>query len=426
LRIATEDAAARAPEGEPRFRSQPVTRNPHSAILGGLSLVLVAGLVGGCAALFPKNPHKEGAERWGRVRGRIKLQLAKDQFEAGRIREAEVQLKEAVGLDPKSPDAQILLAKLNLEKGELIAAKAALDAAIQLNGTSAEIDYLHGVIAQRYGDLDAALAYYREASDRAPESAAYVAAQAETLAALGRLTEALELIDARQRDFERNATLRALAGNIHTLLGQYEEASDAYREAAGLAKDDVQLQLQLGVSLARAGRYQEAIAVLAPALAQKPDTPWSARLALGRAYLGRSDVSAARDVFRDAIRACANDAEPWTWLGRTALACGDLIVARQASEKATTLAPRDAAGWLLLGYVCERQKDYPSARTALEASLRLDPRDSLAHCLLGQVLEAQGRKADAVSHYRQAIEANAGCEWAEELLAAAETPSAPR
>ncbi len=414
-----------APRTESAARC-PAPTGGRSAIAGAVLAVLLATQVCGCAVLFPKNPHKEAQGRWNEVRGRIKLQLAQDQFNAGRVRESEVQLKEAIGLDPTSAPAHILAAKLNLEKGELVAARESLDAAVRYGGVTPEISYLSGIIAQRYGDLDAALAYYREAAERAPQSAAYVVAQAETLTALGRLSEALDLIRARRTDFERNATLRALAGDIHTILGQYEAASDAYREAVLLAPDDPVFRLELGVALARARRDEEAIKVLAPVLAQKRDAPWSARLALGRAYLARDNPSEAREVFRNATRAFPGEAQPWSWLARAALASGDLITARQASEKATSLSPQDAAAWLTLGYVSQRQKDYPCARRALETSLRLEPGDPLAHCLLGQVLEAEGQKREAVLHYRQAIEADGDYEWARELLAAADGPSTPR
>jgi len=401
-------------------------RSGRSAVVGAVLAVLLATQVCGCAVLFPKNPHKEAQGRWDSVRGRIKLQLAQDQFNAGRVRESELQLREAIGLDPTSAPAHILAAKLNLEKGELVAAKESLDAAVKYGGVTPEISYLSGVIAQRYGDLDAALAYYQEAAERAPHCAAYVVAQAETLTALGRLNEALDLIQARRTDFERNATLRALAGDIHTILGQYEAASDAYREAVLLAPDDPVFRLELGMALARARRDEEAIKVLAPVLSQKRDAPWSARLALGRAYLARDNPSEAREVFRDATRVFPGEAEPWSWLARAALASGDLITARHASEKATSLSPKDAAAWLMLGYVSQRQKDYAFARRALESALKLDPGDPLAHCLLGQVLDAEGRKDQALLQYRQAIQADADYEWAKELLAAADASSTSR
>ena len=54
-----------------------------------------------------------------------------------------------------------------------------------------EVDYLAGVITQRYGRLREALAAYRKAADRNPRDAHYLAAVAETLVALDSTQEAL-------------------------------------------------------------------------------------------------------------------------------------------------------------------------------------------------------------------------------------------
>lgn len=387
-------------------------------VTAALAALLFAHLVG-CSLLHYDQPKKEAKQRWDHVRGRVKLGFAQDEFAAGRVEQAASALQESLGLDPTSPDAHILLAKIDLEKGEIMAAREVLDKAAELGGTSPEIDYLLGVVAQRYGDHATALSYYQNASARAPQSAEYVVAQAEALVALGRLEEARTMIGSRWTDFERNATIRSLAGDIHTMLSQYEEAADAYREAALLAPDDPQRQLQLGLALARAGRDSETIAVLAPLSARPEAMPWSARLALGRAYLKGNDAAAARDVFRKATEECANEAGAWVWLGRAGLSCRDLLTARRASEKACLLAPADSSNWLLLGYVARTQRDYDRAREAFTTALQLNPNDPMAHCLLGQTLEATGRKAEAISHYQQAAGADPAYTWAKQLLAAA-------
>ncbi len=406
---------------------KPGRRPPTRSVFALLAMVcsFVSGmLLTGCAESL--KTHKEAAQnRWDGVRGRIKLQLAQGQYDAGRIQDAEIHLKEALGLDPTSPQAHILLAKICIEKGELVAARTALDTA-RAHGDAAEIDYLSGVLAQRYGDREAALSHYRAAAQREPQCAPCVVAEAESLVALGRLSEALELIRSRATDFERNATLRSLAGDIHTMLGQYEQAADAYREAVLLAPNDVQLQIQLGTSLERAGRHGEAVAVLAPLLPRTPDAPWSARLALGKACLANGNATAAKDVFRIATRNAGASAEPWTWLARAALACDDRMTARQAAEKAASLTPQNGSCWLLLGYVCHRQNDIPAARRALDAALRLNPEDPLAHCLAGRLCETSGRRRDALEHYTRALAADPGCQWARELLAAAEPAGTAR
>src|SRR5512136_181828 len=78
-----------APGSRTDARRNSAIRNPQSAIVLASAVLLLAGLSGGCAVLFPKNPHVEAKGRWDQVRGRIKLQLAQEQFEAGRLREAE-------------------------------------------------------------------------------------------------------------------------------------------------------------------------------------------------------------------------------------------------------------------------------------------------------------------------------------------------
>jgi Flp pilus assembly protein TadD len=208
------------------------------------------------------------------------------------------------------------------------------------------------------------------------------------------------------------------AGDVHSTLGEYKEAVEAYREAALAAPADLQAQIRLGTAQARAGHYQEAIAVLTPAVAGRNDAPWSARLALGLAHLEHADPASARDVFREATRLFPANADPHAYLARAAVRQGDFATARQSIEKACQLAPTEAGHWLMLGYVCTRQSDNARAQTALETAIRLAPTDPVSHCLMGRLLESSGRSADAARHYRQALEADPKHPLARELLAA--------
>jgi len=406
-----------APRSFARLRCE--TRPSGTALVAAALAVLVLVQVPACSLLRYDQPKKEAKKRWDHVRGRVKLRFAQDEFAAGRVDQAASALKESLALDPTAPDAYVLMAKINLENGEIMAARDVLHKAAELGGTSPEIDYLLGVVAQRYGDLPGALSHYRNASELSPRTAEYVVAQAEVLVAMGYLDDAQRLLRSRWTDFERNATVRSLAGDIHTMLSQYEEAADAYREAALLAPDDPQRQLQLGLALARAGRDSEAVAVLAPLAARGEPLPWSAKLALGRACLNKGDAAAAREVFRKATEEHASEPGAWLWLGRAALSGGDLLTARRATEKACSLAPTDSSNWLLLGYVARAQRDHDRAREAFTAALQLHPNDPMTHCLLGRTLEAIGNKTEAISHYQQAAKADPGYLWARQLLAAA-------
>lgn len=395
-------------------------------LLKSVAIALLTAGLAGCGEFPSKKFNKEAQAHWSQVRGQMKLQLAEEHLRAGRLAEAEAQLAESLRLDPKSTPAHILAARVGLEKGELAAARTALDRAIQLGGPTHETDYLLGVLAEWNGDFEPALDHFRQAADRGGPGPAYIVAQAEALVALGRAPEALDLIGKRGADFANDRAICVLAGDIHTMLGQYQEASDAYREAAQQDLTDWQTRMQLGTSLVRAGQYEEAIRVLAPLRDSRKDLPWLARLALGQAYLGRGNAAAAREVFAEASRRWPDNADSWTWQARAALQQGDLAAARQSAEKACESGAGDlSAAHLLIGYICLRQGDLAHARSFLESVLGADPEDWLTHYLLGRVLASAGADAEAALHYRQAMKARPDQPWVRQLLAATDAPPPP-
>src|SRR5262245_11384428 len=59
----------------------------------------------------------QAEQRWSKVRGQVKLQLARQQVERGLFDDAIKTLEEAVALDPTSVEGYAYLARANLEKG---------------------------------------------------------------------------------------------------------------------------------------------------------------------------------------------------------------------------------------------------------------------------------------------------------------------
>lgn len=352
-------------------------------LAGGLSSVSCAQW-----GLDHQTARRQAEERWSDVRAKIKLQIATESFARGELDEAQKQLDEALALDAKLPDAHLLRARILLERGEIASAQEALKIAISHGADNAAADYLGGVIAERYGRLSEALTAYRRAAERNPRDAHYVVAVAETLVALGSTTEALALIESRWTDFEHNATLRATAGQIYTLMGRYDRAADVYRDAVRISPDDATLQYQLGMTLALAGKNTEAVAVLAPLARKEKDLPGYVLVALGRAHLGTGQTADAKTVLRRATAVSPESLSAWTWLARAALAGNDLVTAREAAARATEIGTDAAETFILLGYVCLRQGHHAAAVRALETALQKEPNDALALRLLDQARRA--------------------------------------
>ncbi|HSW47078.1 MAG TPA: tetratricopeptide repeat protein [Phycisphaerae bacterium] len=384
-----------------------------------LTLSLVPAFLAGCNQLTPKDSRKEAQERWSQVRGRMKLQVAQEHLRTGRLAEAESQLKDAMALDPRCATAHVLIARVSMERGELAAARNALNGAIELSGETGEVAYLLGVLAEWSGDHETALACFQRSMERDGPSPTCIVARAETLVALKRSDEALDLIQRHRNDFAGNRAMSSLAGDIHTMLGHYNEAVDAYREVALLAPADWQAQMQYGTALARCGRHAEAVRVLEPLVKENRDLPASARLALGRSYLELGNPGAAHAAFRQVCDSNAAGPEEWTWLARAALRQDDLAGARQSAEKACASSTNNPSTFLLLAHVCIRQRDFEKARSALHACLQIDSGQWLAHYLMGEVQKATGRSSEAAFHYRMAIESDPSQSQARQLVAQA-------
>src|SRR5690606_37373782 len=155
------------------------------------------------------------------------------------------------------------------------------------------------------------------------------------------------LVRERLTDFEQNATLRALAGGIYMMLDRYEEAADAYRDAARIAPDDNVRQQQLGTALVLAGRYEEANVVLAPR-AEAKEVSASTLVALGESRLGVHKASEAKVVLQRAVDGDSRSARAWGLLAQAALEANDPLTARRAATRAAQLAPDSREYRLLL------------------------------------------------------------------------------
>ena len=419
------------------------TRSRWMRALVAVSLPTVAH---GCSAfdtpffrMHASNTAKQDARRkWDDMRGNARLQLAQRHLEAGRLDDAERELNAAMATTPGGPVAYILAARIHLERGQLAEAREAI-AAARSRTDDAELDYLEGVLEQRYGNIDAALTAYTHASDKAPLSPDYVLARAEMLVTLGRPRIALDLLGNRMRDFDRNVSMRSLATRIARTLDAKEAAVKFASEAARLSDKDPATVAQWGSTLVWAGQYEEAVDALQPLartlIKQSAEVDGHALDDEGRRALedfekndsssGEADSQSdwSRGVIHDLARACVGGNRhdvaisilaPWSaqhprdlltavCVARAALAVKNADLAAECLRRTHAADAQSPESLLLLAYAEFKLERFAVAADAARAAVDLDQQMTSGFCLLGRAEQARGRMAEARAAYEQAL-----------------------
>lgn len=366
-----------------------------------------------------QNRKAEAKEHWDNVRGSVKLQLAEHHLAAGRIEEAETVLEEALAVSPSDPKLFVLVTRLRLEQGRLAEARQAVVLAEALSSTDPEIPYLAGLVEQRYGDLETALEHFALAAQMSPNTAAYLMAQADTLAALDRPIDAMQVIQPRLPDFEQDADMRRLASRIARILGLRAPAIALAKDAVRISQNQPTMINELGLTLVWAGEYKQAIEVLKPlaevklaatdSITLSPDaggtTPSPGVVhALARCYIETDQGIEAQRVLKLLIHSGQESSLTWHLFARAALLTNDTEGAARALAKANLKGATGPEDQILSAYVAMQRGDFESAGAFAQRAVVADQTDPLAHLVLGRASERMGRMEDARLAYEKALE----------------------
>jgi tetratricopeptide (TPR) repeat protein len=377
-------------------------RNMNILIIG------ICALLGGCNTGPPQKEARQLAEkRFSHQKAKIKYLLAFEQFRNGQIDKARESASEAIGLHADDPAYFLLLTKIYLEAGELSKAREVLSRMADGATSTAEYSYLWGLVAERYGRLDQASEFYREAHELAPRKTDYLMAYGETLISLDDPEQVLYLIEDNIQVTENHARLWALEGEALNMLGRFEEAARAYRRALVEFREDRSLLESYAMALFRAQRYAEALTPLANLHTELEDqTPLHALEALARCCLETEAYARSATYLWEVTRRDPGDAEAWRMLTQCSLAVDNLSDAKLAAERAVALSPDQPGAHTTLGFVLVQLREWVEARRVLAAAYQANPDDVVALCLLGQVLEAAGSSRRAAQYYKRALQAD--------------------
>ncbi len=162
--------------------------------------------------------------------------------------------------------------------------------------------------------------------------------------------------------------------------------------------------LDLGLALAAAGRYEEAIPHYQQALQARPDS-LEAHYELGRALTLLGRFEEAIEHYRRAVEIDANYADAHINLGLALAGRGQFNEAIAQYETALQINPDNPRAHNNLGFLLTNLGQTGKAIAHYRQALELKPDYALAHNNLGNALDGQGQAEEAIAHYRQALKA---------------------
>ena len=287
-----------------------------------------------------------------------------------------------------------ILGRIAVRRGAMDEAITEDQAAIQADPKSGEalVD-LAGVQMDR-GQSDLALENARHAVAVAPESSRTHAVLSELLFYTGDLREA-------RREAMEAVSINPFSAQAQVALGQAELAGghpDAAVQAAlravALDAHSPRIHYFAGLCLAEVRRYDESISELKQALQLYPDFV-SANAAMARVYLLQARNDDALALLQDAVKRHPDSAELWSGLAAAHRQLGHLDIAIQDLTNAERLRPGSAETEAELAQALADANRLPDALIHAQRAVALAPNAGHYYAILGLVYDRMQSGAPA-------------------------------
>jgi tetratricopeptide (TPR) repeat protein len=359
-------------------------------------------------------------------------------YREGRIPEAAEVLRNVVRLNPGAQRERRLLAAALLHLRQVTASEAEVRGLLEVNQTDSVAWALLGGVLRERGRPDEAVRAYERAVRHDPENVLWRMNLAQVLMELdepdralvqleaveetdqqadavlglrvailldsGRVSEALELAEARVEENPQDPLGYELKGRCLVRRAQLEEAGKAFETALGLEPSRItSLWLLLQLETDHKGRVDEA---LRHARAAVDANPGDARMlyALGFCQLVAGDVLAARSSFRSVVEQLPENVEARIQLARLEFEFRDYDRAHRVLEPVLEQAPWRPDLAQLMAVIQLRRKVPGLAERYYRMVLELQPDNAVAKNCLAWMLAEQKRPGaralaeEAVAH----------------------------
>ncbi|CAO3409620.1 tetratricopeptide repeat protein [Azospirillum largimobile] len=323
--------------------------------------------------------------------------------QSGRLAEAEALYRQAIGIQPRQPDALHLLGMIACQTGRFAEAADLIGQAV---ATKRDVPDYHANLAYALQALGRPAEAERAARNALrlrnpfPEAANTLG---NALNAQGKAEEAATAYRAALRARPDYAEAEGNLGAVLRSLGRSAEAEPLLRRALAANPALTEARAALGLALIDLGRAEEGEAALRAALARRPDHA-AAVLALAGSLQRRGED--AEPAYRRYLALEPADAEAWNAFGLALQAADRIDPAAVAFARALRLAPAMAEAMTNLGTIRRLQGRTAESATLQRHTLDLRPGYAAAHTNLALALQELGEEDGAEREFTRALDAD--------------------
>jgi cellulose synthase operon protein C len=347
----------------------------------------------------------EQAQQNVEITAEVRRLLGWAELQRNRVDEAITQFLAALEMEPRDSSAQFGLAVGYRRKGMLEEASAALVKVQELDAKFPGLPLEKGRLAEAGGDMNTAVASYRDALQESPNDAALKSRLGAALVVTGKLEEAEMLLNQVIEAQPYSAEAEHYLGRIDLERGHLEPARQHFLRAVRLESDSGLYRMYVAWVAFEANEMTSALRELDAAL--KLDST------LGDAYWLRARIRIRAGTVRDALNdlRMAIELNPkridaWAAMGECHYQLGEMTEAIADFEKAVAGDPKRGYWWYRLGRLQLDEGRQAQALNSLNTATSLGdeaPDDTGwladAHRLTGDIYYAQKKRPDAVVHY---------------------------
>lgn len=370
-------------------------------VITSLSMITICG----CGvSKRGKEMRTQAYSRMDEVNAGMLHEQATTAFETGQLDKAIDLADQAVVRYPKGIGHHVLRGRILMELDRLAEANRSFQQAIDINENHAEAHYFCGIVYERLSRDELASERFQKASHLDPQKLQFLMALVESLIAQGELKHAEDRLVERFDDFEHNASLHHLHGQLMVMQGRHSEANRSYEMASLLAPDDVHL-------LEEWVRIRHRLDDHAGALGGIEEMQTLHDRALGKdmllikcrglSALGRDNE--ARTTYQNLAEKHEDDMEIWEEFGLFAWELGDWRSLERCTVRLTSAGVDNLNTKLFMAVAARESGDLERADKILSEALKGHPDHPIANALQASIHMRRGQNQEAAKAWQVAV-----------------------